>query len=158
MFLTVLLLLAGAGVTLWGARVWYAKDSQPPSNLDPQDIPRYRPSWWRKWRGALVVSVVGTGITLCVCGLLWFGNYHNEHWVTCHIDHVEPLGDNQYRLLSSNCGVLDNVDTPWRMKFNSLSLQGQLKEGVTAELRVAGADFPSWDWHPNVFVIRGVAK
>lgn len=158
MFLTILLFAVGTGLTLWGARVWYVSDSQPPSNLDPRDIPHYRPGWWRKWRGALLVSVLGGGFTLYFCGLLWFGNYHNEHWVTCDISSVEELGGNKYRIQSSDCGTLDNVDTFWRMKFNSPSLQGQLKKDTRVELRVAGANVPDWGWYPNIVTIKNIIK
>ena len=89
MFVTIFFLAVGVGLTQWLERICYAHDSQPPRNLDPRDIPHYRPSWWRKWRGALAVLVVCGGFTLYACGLLWFSHYHNEHCVTCTIISVE---------------------------------------------------------------------
>jgi hypothetical protein len=150
MLLTIFLFVIGTGLTLWGVRVWYVGHRHLPHNLHPSNI--RRPGLRRKWWGALLV--VGGGLTLCACGLLWFSNYHNEHWVTCRIDHVEELGGDNYRIQSSDCGTLDNTNTLWRMKFNAASLQGWLKKDSTVELRVAGASLPDWDWHPNLIATK----
>lgn len=52
--------------------------------------------------------------------------------------------------------VLENTDTPIRLKFNSSDIYAALKEGETYEVTVIGFRVPFMSWYENIISYKEV--
>ena len=84
--------------------------------------------------------------TVTVIGKKHIANHkHNEYLVHCVDENNDLL-------------TVKNVNSYYRMKFNSVEIQEQLKEGKTYKIIVVGHRHPLLDMYENIIKVQEIKK
>lgn len=115
-------------------------------------------------KGVKILAIVPF-IVFFVSLILYSGTRYNDHEYTVTVigkKHIVNHPHNEYLVHCNdedgNLLTVKNVNSYYRMKFNSVELQEQLKEGKTYELIVVGHRIPSIDMYENIIKIKEVKK
>ena len=110
-----------------------------------------------KWNFGFSVAVLAV-LAACCGGWSPVKNTHDEHVAECTINRLDRTstskGSSDMRIYTKECGVLENSDATFRGKFDSADLYGELKEGHTYRLRIAGWRIPFLSEFPNVLAVE----
>lgn len=97
--------------------------------------------------------------------LLYSGTRYNDHEYTVTVigkKHIVNHPHNEYLVHcndeNGNLLTVKNVNSYYRMKYNSIELQEQLKEGKTYKLIVVGYRVPKLDMYENIIKIQEIKK
>ena len=104
-------------------------------------------------------------VVFFVSFILYSGTRYNDHEYTITIigkKHELNHPHNEYIVHgideNNNLLTVKNVNSYYRMKFNSVELQEQLKEGRTYRLVVVGHRHPFLDMYENIIKVQEVKK